>query len=80
MDDTNLIRVIRAKLRSGALPRQRPVTTWGGPARGSVCAVCDAAIGPDGAEIEADSADGSNRFYHPACFKLLAAERARATG
>jgi hypothetical protein len=77
MTDGLLSEKIWAKLLSGELPAGRPATTWGGPSRGTVCAACDEAIDRGMAEIEVDSVDDRQRFYHIGCYGVLDAIRQR---
>lgn len=77
MTDGLLSERIWAKLLSGELPAGRPSRTWGGPSHGTLCAACDEAIGKGTAEIEVDSVDGRQRFYHVGCYVLLDVIRQR---
>jgi hypothetical protein len=78
LTDADLVARIQAKLACGALPREGPLETFGGPSSGQPCSACDEKIATAEAELEASSADGQQRFFHPRCFHLLILERGPA--
>ena len=75
LTDADLVARIRAKLASDRLPKEGLLETFGGPSSGQPCSACDEKIIAAEAEIEASSADGRQRFFHPRCFNLLIFER-----
>jgi hypothetical protein len=75
LTDHLLSEIIVAKLRAGELPARRPSKTWGGLSEGRVCAACDEAIGKGTAEMEVDSADRRQRYYHVNCYAVLSGIR-----
>ena len=70
-----VLRKICDKLADGALPIEPPLHTWGTRGDGQTCGVCDEEIRPGVPAIDAESADGKDRLYHPLCYMHLANER-----
>ena len=59
---------LRAKLRSGVLPRGRAARTWVGPGSARPCMVCDRVIARDDTEVECDDTTGRPLRFHQDCF------------
>jgi hypothetical protein len=71
--------MIRAKIRSGALPGATSlVNTWfGGRGSGRTCMACEAVIPAFGIEVEVELRDGSTLHFHWTCYRTWDAERQR---
>ena len=73
-----LRRKARAAIRAGLLPKQHPLSTWGGPGSGGSCAVCGNPVPRDehGFELEFRETDGrvEPRYVHLPCFAAWDAE------
>jgi hypothetical protein len=66
-----LIRLIRAKLASGRLPKESIPRVWAGPGDGEICCACNETIPQTQYGME-----GPGRlFFHLRCFHLWDAER-----
>jgi hypothetical protein len=70
--DDELRTRIEAKFASGALSRELPHETYGGPSAGQRCHACDEAIAAAEAEIEVGwSAATAAQYFHVRCYNLL---------
>ncbi len=74
-----ILRLIRKKIRSGAIPNVPAREIWGGRGTGATCSACDRMINPSESEIEADCIDNVSRFYHAECHSLLELERGKTS-
>jgi len=70
-----LVKMIRAKVKSGALPgATRVVSTWYGRGSRRQCIACEEPIAVFDIETEVDLEDGSVLCFHGACCRTWEAE------
>lgn len=70
MEDTALRARIREMLRTGSLPCDEPVATWGGSGSGLRCAVCREPIDASEIEYEVDLPSARGIRLHRQCHAL----------
>jgi hypothetical protein len=77
MEHDSLRALIRAKLRSGALPYDSIPRIWGGPGAGETCDACGAIIPGEQMVMEGIALSGGRQALqlHVACFGIWDAER-----
>jgi hypothetical protein len=73
----DLSALIRDKIVSGTLSKDRPVKIWVGYGTGKTCDACDLSTTKTDIEYEADMADGRTFLFHQPCLALWHQERAR---
>ncbi len=78
MNERRLRELVARKLAKGVLLARGPWEVWAGIPSGETCAVCGRSIEPRALEIDAVCADGTRRFYHGDCYRILWEERRRA--
>ena len=75
---TNLGEAVRAKMRSGTLPRDCPDKIMAGHGQAAPCTVCDTAILPAQVEWSFRDRRGVTHRFHLGCYALWEAELRKA--
>lgn len=75
MDPSELRTMVRARIDSGALPREKCLVTWFGPGTGKPCVVCERRISRQEIECECEHPRGSLLRFHQTCFAIWEDER-----
>jgi hypothetical protein len=79
LEQDDLAAVIWAKIQAGALPVERPVKLWVGPANGrTFCDGCGQVIVANNLEYEIDMSDRRIFRFDRECLGLWQQERVRA--
>jgi len=74
-----LVEIIRAKIKSGALPdTANVVNTWYGRGSGRPCVACEQPIAVFDIEAEGDLEDGSVLCFHGSCYRTWETQRGRS--
>jgi hypothetical protein len=70
MEEASIRGRIREMVRTGDLPCEDPVGTWGGKGHGKRCAACLEPIASNEVEFEVALASGKTMLLHLACHMI----------
>ena len=74
-DSDAVAAVIRSRVMSGELPRNKPTSIWAGYGSDMPCDGCGRSIGSGEVEYEVDMQDGRSLRLHHACLIVWHGER-----